>query len=213
MSAARCSQAGCDRRVKALELCQMHYDRHRSRHGRRREDRVLPTRARNRATAALIKAHAEEFQRLYDDALAAAAEEDARIRAVAEQVGAEVSNDRQIIRLKRGPVADDETPEDRALLMDEPACSFCARTHDRGHSCPECGTTVGMPVERATSTKEVREHAEQVAKARERELSAVLAGYDDFDIGDPYRVRVPPSPDDYDWDDDSTSPQSLREDS
>jgi 8-oxo-dGTP pyrophosphatase MutT (NUDIX family) len=196
----KCSQGGCDRPIKAHELCQMHYDRHRSRHGRRREDRVLPTRARNRATAALIKAHADEFKTLYDEALASVTAEDARVRALAEEMGVDVSNDGAVFRLKRGPVAEDEDVEDRALLTDEPSCRFCATAHDRGHSCPECGTTVGMPVERATSTKDVREHADALAKARAAEVDSTLAEYDEFEIGDRYRVRVPPSPDDYDWD-------------
>lgn len=197
----KCSHAGCDRPVKAHELCQMHYDRHRSRHGRRREDRVLPTRARNRATSALVKAHVEEFQRLYEAALADVQAEHARLVAFAEEQGVEVSKDGQVLRLKRGPVAEDETVEERALLNDEPACKFCARAHDRGHACPECGTAVGMPVERATSTKDVRDLADRIVKERAAETAETLAAWDAEEAHARYRVRLPPSPDDYEWDD------------
>ena len=201
----KCSHSGCDRPVKAHELCQMHYDRERSRAGRKREDRVLATRARNRANAALIKRHPDEFATLLQEATAAVQEEHERIVAMAQKMGVEPSNDRQVFRLKRGPVADDERTEDRVELSDPTVCSCCSRIHERDHGCPECGTTLGMPVERATSPADVRTSAAVRAKTRERETADVLAEYDEFEIGDRYRVRVPPSPDEYEWDDEETA--------
>lgn len=191
-----CERASCDRPVKAHGVCQMHYDRERSRH-RHREDRVLATRARNRANAALIKAHPAEFAALLMTANDEVREEHARIVAFAEEMGVDV-DDQRVFRLRRGPVAEDEAAEDRAQLQPHEAeCSFCSRVHDRGHDCPECGTTLGMPVERSTSLPDVRTSAADLIRRREAETAAALATWDDLDS----RYRMPKP----DWDDESAA--------
>lgn len=192
----RCERS-CGRPVKAHGLCQMHYDRERSRH-RHREDRVLATRARNRANAALIKAHPDEFVELLAKSTEEVQAEHARIVALAEEAGVEVADAKRVFRLKRGPAAEDEEPEDRAQFA-PPGCGFCSRAHERGHACPECGTTLGMPVERATSPKPVRDLADEIIRRRAAETEQVLAGYEG-EFGDRYRVRVPPAAE-YEWDD------------
>lgn len=198
----KCEHSGCERPVKAHGLCQMHYDRDRSRSGRRREDRVLAVRARNRANAALIKAHPEEFTYLLTQANQEVQAEHARIVAMAQELGVEPTTDGQIFRLKRGPVAEDQELEDRVELTNPTVCGCCSRVHERNHACPECGTTLGMPVERATSTPEVRKHAAELIRQRERETAAVLASYDDE--YENRRFRAPSPPEDFEWDDEET---------
>lgn len=194
---ATCERGDCGRDVKAHGMCQMHYDRERQRHSRRREDRVLATRARNRATAALVKAHAEEFADLLTSAAEQVREEHARIVALAEEMGVEV-DDKRVFRLKRGPAAEDQAVEERAELQPhEYECSFCSRVHERGHGCPECGTTLGMPVERATSRPDLRTSADHLIKQRERETAAALSAWDEPDT----RYRMPPP----EWDDDEVA--------
>jgi hypothetical protein len=137
---ARCERADCDEPQKAHGLCQRHYDRERSsaRGPRRREDRVLTTRARNRAVARLIMKHPEEFDRLYHECLTSVQAEDAELRRVAKQTGAEPTNDGQVLRLKRGPAAEDEEIVDR-IDPAPPPCRDCTTYHQSGHYCLHCG--------------------------------------------------------------------------
>lgn len=178
MTASRCERGDCDRPIKAHGLCQLHYDKERARH-RHREDRVLPTRARNRAVAALIRAHPEEFKERLAKSLADVHAEHALIVELAKEHGVDVTNDARVFRLRRGPTGDDEQIEDRAILQPaESGCPACHRTHDRGHFCPECGTTLGQPVERGTSPKPLRDRAEELLKQRAAEAEAELASWD-----------------------------------
>lgn len=142
MGKARCDRAGCDEPQKAHGLCQRHYDRERSsaRGPRRREDRVLTTRARNRAVARMIAKHPEEFDRLYHECLAKVQAEDAELRKVAAQTGAEPTHDGQILRLKRGPAAEDEEIVDR-IDPAPPPCELCSTYHDAEHHCLHCDAT------------------------------------------------------------------------
>lgn len=139
MGKARCERAGCDEVQKAHGLCQRHYDRERSgaRGPRRREDRVLTTRARNRAVARLIAKHPEEFDKLYHECLTKVQAEDAELRRVAAETGAVPTNDGQVLRLKRGPAAEDEEIVDRIDLT--PHCPECELYHVDGHHCLHCG--------------------------------------------------------------------------
>jgi hypothetical protein len=140
----KCEVGGCDREVKAHAQCQMHYDRERGRH-RKREDRVLPTRARNRAVAALIKEHPEEFAKYLASALAEVQAEHQRIVALAKEQGVEVADARRVFRLKRGPVADDENVEDRAQFADPVQCPSCDGYHESAHACPACAERQRTP--------------------------------------------------------------------
>jgi rubrerythrin len=187
-----CRDDACSRPVKCRGLCQMHYDRERAAH-RTREDKVLPTRARHRALAALVEAHRDEFRELYDQALEDVAVEAEELRALAEAQGVELADQRRVFRLKRGPAGDDQDVLDRIHQDQGHTCSACSRVHDRGHACPECGTTVGMPVERDTSKPEIRQHAKELVKQRASELDEVLDSYPE--IGERYRVRLPPDDD------------------
>lgn len=149
---------------------------------------MLATRARNRATAALVKAHTKEFADLLTSATQQVHEEHARIVAMAEEMGVEV-DDKRVFRLKRGPAPEDEPAEDRAQLApNETQCACCSRVHERDHACPECGTTLGQPVERSTSVAPLRDKAQVLIKQRERETAAALSTWDDIDT----RYRMPP---------------------
>lgn len=135
----KCERGGCERPIKAHGLCQMHYDRERGRH-RHREDRVLPTRARNRAVSELIRLHKDEFEELYATALRTVREEHERIAKLAKEHGVEVADARRIFRLKRGPAAEDQEPEDRVQLTStDSSCVACGTFHAAGHACA-CAT-------------------------------------------------------------------------
>lgn len=190
----QCNRGDCDRPVKARGLCQMHYDRERAPR-RVREDKVLPTRARHRAVAGLITAHPEEFRDLYEQALEQVTAEDEELRRLAAEHGVELADDRRVFRLRRGPAAADEDPLDRAQLTEpaEHTCSACSRVHNRAHACPECGTTLGQPVERATSTRQAKALADEIVARRAAETAALLEEWDEHELGDRYRVRVPPA--------------------
>lgn len=135
-----CERGGCENVQKARGLCKKHYDRERGappRAHRHREDRVLALRARNRAVARLVKLHVEEFRALYEETIVEVLAEDVELRRVAEAMGAEPTDDRQVVRLKRGPAREDEEIADRIELG--PACSQCEVYHGRGHHCLHCG--------------------------------------------------------------------------
>lgn len=110
---ATCNAEDCDRPVRAKGLCQTHYDRMRSRGRVRRDDRTLINRARNRATAALIKAHQEEFTELLAKATSEVQQENEVIEAAARKVGVVPV---KTLRLKPGPPAAGEGPGSRTRI-------------------------------------------------------------------------------------------------
>lgn len=134
-----CSRADCDDKAKAHGLCKRHYDRERGPRHRHREDRVLVTRARNRAHAELAKRHPDEYAEILEVKLADVRAQDAELRRVAEQIGAEPVRDGRVLRLKSGPPADDEDVTDRIVVV--PACPRCDEYHANGHRCLHCGAT------------------------------------------------------------------------
>lgn len=144
----KCERGGCDRPVHARGMCSRHYNREvesaRPRH-RHREDRVLASRARNRAVAALITAHRDEFEKLYADARAAVAEEHARLEELARANGLDPNNG--VVRLRVGPRPDDVPVEDRIRERGPITCPHCSALHQDGHVCAECGITLEVLVE------------------------------------------------------------------
>lgn len=96
------------------------------------DDKVLKTRARNRATVALVKAHKGHYNALYETALV-------EVYAEAEQLGTLTDPDphqpgRTVVRLKGGRRAIGETVLDRIREQ----CTRCATYHEAGHECPTC---------------------------------------------------------------------------
>lgn len=96
--------------------------------------RMLRNRARNRASAALIHAHADEFARLFADELQRAEAEHQRLVA---QAAADGRPDAAVARLKPGPKRQDET--DTVQRLDVARCPSCHTHHDDKHVCPNCG--------------------------------------------------------------------------
>lgn len=94
--------------------------------------RIARQRARQRATADLIKLHPTEFAELLERHTVAVQDEMEilRLQPEAEQFGDEV------VRLKPGQAMPGETVEDRIA---EPACSSCKEAHVKGHKCTACG--------------------------------------------------------------------------
>lgn len=126
-----CSIAGCDAPHKARGMCGPHYESHHKRHTRahrHRPDRRLKVRAANRALTALARRHPEEYQQLCDEHYKIVVAEAAKVKA---RTGNELS------KLKPGPRAYDEQPEDRARLEQE-RCATCQTYHAAGHRCPTC---------------------------------------------------------------------------
>lgn len=140
---ARCDETDCTRPVLAKGLCQTHYERSRDRHRHRAydNDRAIQTRARNRATAALVKRHKAEFDLLYDEMIADVAQEMGVLRERAAERG--VKAESGVVRLRTGPRPADEKPADR-LREDVGRCPKCHVMHDAGHSCPNCGTDLSV---------------------------------------------------------------------
>lgn len=137
-ASAKCDRGSCDQPAAKRGLCTKHYERERGRH-RHREDRVLPTRARNRAVSRLITAHREEFDRLYLAALAEVTQENEELKKACEANNAEPTNNKRIYRFKRGPKPEDEEPEDR-IVPAQLTCEQCDGYHAGGHRCLHCGS-------------------------------------------------------------------------
>lgn len=126
-----CSIAGCPRAALSRGLCRTCYDRQRNYEQPVTEDRVVYRRARQRATAELLKRHADEFEVI--------------LQATVRQVRLEVDNlrehgDGNVVKLKPGPRPAGETAVDR---IDVGNCPDCASHHDRGHECPTCHALAG----------------------------------------------------------------------
>lgn len=96
------------------------------------QTRMLRNRARNRASAALVKAHPDEFERLYAIEFQKAEVEHQRlVTAAAGRPDADVA------RLKPGPKRSDE--DDVTQRLDVARCPSCHTHHDDKHVCPNCG--------------------------------------------------------------------------
>ena len=129
-----CERAGCTEPHKARGLCDKHYGRERGH--RSRPDRVLATRARNRATALLVAAHRDEFVTLLATCTVETQVEAARLAKLCEESGKDPWQG--IVRLRRGPKPDDQEPEDRIDLAATSSCDACAAFHRTGHACQAC---------------------------------------------------------------------------
>jgi hypothetical protein len=96
--------------------------------------RMVRTRARNRAMAALMTRHREEFERLYQQEFVDALQEHYTLAAEAAAAG---FPDAEVARLKPGPKRREETSViDR---LDVARCPRCHTHHDEDHTCPTCG--------------------------------------------------------------------------
>jgi Zn finger protein HypA/HybF involved in hydrogenase expression len=145
-------------------------DRDRARGGQRKTvRRVLRVRANNRALAALRRAHPDEFDALYEEALEAVIEQHEMFLANAQhhadpddpdaespdpdtegwirpepargRYPAAVLHDvEQIPLLRPGPAVPGEPVEARLKPPGESGCASCKSRHERGHQCPVCGS-------------------------------------------------------------------------
>ena len=125
----RCGRLGCDKPHKAHGLCQSHYDRERADHRRNHLDRLVLTRARQRARQQLVQRHPDEFQELFKTERERALEQASRLGKVL---------------LRPGRTAADQDEEDRVRLL-EFACPRCALGHVAAASedgCPLCGAAL-----------------------------------------------------------------------
>lgn len=112
--------------------------------------RVLRVRANNRALAALRRAHPDEFDALYEEALAAVTEQHETFLAGRDLDGgsetddeetAVVGDDEVIPLLRPGPAVPGEPIETRIRTAPTVAdCASCRSRHDRDHRCPVCGS-------------------------------------------------------------------------
>lgn len=141
-----CGEGDCRRPVFVKGRCQTHYERGRERHRHREygNDRAAQTRARNRATAALVKRHKAEFDLLYDEMIADVTQEMTVLRERAAERG--VKAESGVVRLRPGTRPRDEKPADR-LREDVGRCPKCHVMHDAGHRCPNCGTNLPVTSE------------------------------------------------------------------
>lgn len=99
-------------------------------------NRLLRTRARNRATAALIRAHSDEFRNLLDFFTDAAETEAVLLAERARDTGAG-----ELPRLRPGPRRNRQEAEDRIKTMwaEVGKCSQCTSHHSHDHACENCG--------------------------------------------------------------------------
>lgn len=98
--------------------------------------RAANQRARQRATAKLIRRHLPEFEALKALCLVEVEREMAELAEAAP----EHLDDQQVVPLKPGQRMEGETVVDR---IDVARCTDCHRHHDRGHECPMCGSVPG----------------------------------------------------------------------
>lgn len=145
-------------RADGLQLwckaCCRERDRARPRQ-RRTVRRVLRVRANNRAMAALRRAHPDEFDALYDEALAAVLEQHENFLAAKAPEPADVVDelepdpvDDDIPLLRSGPAVPGEPIEARLLPAGAPAsCDACRSRHERDHRCPVCGSKPQLVVQ------------------------------------------------------------------
>lgn len=95
--------------------------------------KINRTRARHRAVADLIAAHEAEFTQLLEARLTEAHIE-ADVLAATPQAAEHFTS--EPVRLRPGPRMTGEQSSDR---IDVARCPDCAKHHDRGHKCPNCG--------------------------------------------------------------------------
>lgn len=105
-----CAIKDCERPTRVRDLCKIHYDRERGESRGRRDDTVLRTRARNRATAALLRAHREEFDALLEKYTVEVHQEHERLMQAAKEAGVEIKT---VARLRPGPHSEGEGVEAR----------------------------------------------------------------------------------------------------
>lgn len=110
--------------------------------------RLVDQRARRRATQLLIDLHKAEWTQLLAQERAFAEAEVAEIERAAAATGHEVT---EPVRLKPGARLPGQAAVDR---IDVARCPLCVASHDRGHTCPSCGTP---PLDLVQSTSLARE--------------------------------------------------------
>ena len=95
--------------------------------------RLVRTRARQRATQDLVRAHREEFRALYEQRLADALDEADRLAVAPES--AQTFEPGEPPRLRPGQRGEGQEPVDR---IDTAWCKRCKAYHERGHECFDC---------------------------------------------------------------------------
>lgn len=115
-------------------VCDREYSRTRTRP--RTTDRMLRSRAVNRAMARLRDLHRDEYERLLAEELDAARAEAAKHAETAPKPDDEHCAP-PVPLLRPGPAAIGETGP--RLREDVGTCPLCVNRHDRGHVCPACG--------------------------------------------------------------------------
>jgi hypothetical protein len=113
--------------------------------------RAVRTRARQRAMRRLTELHPRDYERIYAEEVDKARDELGVIKAVADETGKGASHTARhdpvqrrkpvetVPLLRGGPLPAGQTITDR-LRDDVGRCPLCIDSHDRGHTCPACGS-------------------------------------------------------------------------
>jgi hypothetical protein len=122
-----CRTPSCQEPALAKGLCSRHYEQQRHRH---RDDQLLRTRARNRATKRVLDFCSELYAEFFEQELAIAKREqqDLELRGVPANA-----------RLKPGPKPKAESATLEERIREVGTCISCINFHARGHICPSCG--------------------------------------------------------------------------
>ena len=96
--------------------------------------RTIRNRARHRALQRLAAHHPRLFDQLYNEELGKAEQE----HAILQAIGAYTVPEGESVRLRPGPKREGQQVIER---IDVARCQRCHTNHDRGHTCPNCGST------------------------------------------------------------------------
>ncbi len=133
--------------------------------------RYIRNRARQRATAELVKLHYDEFCQLLEAHTEYVADE---LEMLRDAAASQREHDVDAPRLKPGPARKNQDVVDR---LDVARCAHCAPHHDRGHICPMCGATpeeVAAEPEPWKTTRDIDEVAVERAITGDKAVARTL---------------------------------------
>jgi hypothetical protein len=111
-------------------------------------NRIVRSRARQRAIAELVALHREEFDELLERHMVYVSDEFDVLQSTAK---AQRRQDTDVPRLKPGP----RRIEEQSIVdrLDVARCPHCVKHHDRGHRCEVCGARPGEPLRLPKDTR------------------------------------------------------------